>query len=131
LSELVVGEGEDTLDVGRTATEPNGEVGWRGAAVAPAQEPALEGSEPQLWSWSAASGKVREPEHTFDVLAAAFEPPTDLAGGDACGREPTHSTFERPQVHEIVHERDRTAFGSIYSDGRRRSTSSMLSGDAG
>jgi hypothetical protein len=52
----------------------------------------------------AAAGKTRKDEHTLDVVAAALEAPTYLAGHNAGRREPTNSTFEGSEVPEIIHE---------------------------
>jgi hypothetical protein len=89
--------------------ESNSEICRRGATVTPVQESALKGSEPRLLPWSTAARQVCEPQHTLDVVAAPFEAPTDLAGGYACRGEPTHSTFEWSELHEVIHELDRTA----------------------
>ena len=80
--------------------------------LAPAQESALERSEPVLWYLGAAAGKIRENEHTLDVVAAPSEASTYLGGDDAIGRESTNPTFERSEVLKFVHEFYRTASGA-------------------
>jgi len=80
--------------------------------LAPAQESALERSEPVPWYLGAAAGKIRENEHTLDVVAAPPKASTNLGGDDASGREPTNPTFERSKVLKLVHEFHRTASGA-------------------
>jgi hypothetical protein len=91
--------------------------------VAPAQQSALERSEPLVLFGGAAAGKVCEGKHTLDVVAAALEASTYLAGDNACRREPTNSTFEGSEVLEIVHEFYGTASGASGDDARRASAS--------
>jgi hypothetical protein len=107
--QLVLGKGEDTFDVSGAAMESNSEICRRGAEGAPLEESPLEGSEPLLLSWRTAARQVSEPQHTLDVVAAPFEAPPDFAGGNACCGESTHSTFEWSEVHELIHDLDRTA----------------------
>jgi len=76
--------------------------------VAPAQQSTLERSQPVCFFRATAAGKLREDKNPLDVLAAALEAATDLAGADARGREPPNSTFEGPEVPEIIHESYRT-----------------------
>jgi hypothetical protein len=91
--------------------------------VAPAQQSALERSEPLVLFGGAAAGKTCEDEYTLDVVAAALEASTNLAGDNAGRREPTHSTFEGSEVPEIIHEFYRTASGAVRDDACRASAS--------
>jgi hypothetical protein len=91
--------------------------------VAPAQQSTLERSEPLLLFGGAAAGKTCEDKHTLDVVAAALEASTYLAGDNAGRREPTNSTFEGSEVPEIVHRFYRTASGAKRDDARRASAS--------
>ena len=105
---LVVGEREDPFDVCRTATESIRELGRRGSLIAPAQQSTLERSQPVRLFLTVAAGKPREDEHSLDVIAAALEAATDFTGDDARRREPAHSTFEGPEVAEVIHDCHRT-----------------------
>jgi hypothetical protein len=92
----------------RAATESICELGRRRPLIPPTQQPTLERSQPVRLFRTTAAGKLREVEHPLDVLAAALEAATDLAGADTRGREPPNSTFEGPEVPEIIHDSYRT-----------------------
>ncbi len=108
---LVIGKRENAFDVCRAATESISELSRCGALFAPAQQSALERSEPLRLFGRTAAGKTCEDKYTFDVVAAALEAPTDLARDNACRREPTNSTLDGSQVPEIVHDFHGTALG--------------------